>query len=80
MLYSKQNNWAFVHVPKNAGTSVEAPFTKLSKFNFREERLHFSVNVLNLKPETHHNKWNYWSERPEVKGLTPSCIVTESLG
>ena len=38
MLYSKVNTWAFVHVPKNAGISVEAPFVELRNPNFERER------------------------------------------
>jgi len=75
MLYSKVNTWAFVHVPKNAGTSVEAPFLRYSNPNFESERSHYQVDAFEVKPQAHHNKWNYWSERPEVKGLTPVALL-----
>ena len=39
MLYSKVNNWAFIHVPKNAGTSVEAPFLRYSNPDFEKRKI-----------------------------------------
>ena len=31
MLYSEKEKWAFVHVPKNAGTAVEYPLHQVFK-------------------------------------------------
>tara|TARA_R110002012_G_scaffold72261_3_gene184803 strand:+ start:10650 stop:11297 length:648 start_codon:yes stop_codon:yes gene_type:complete len=74
MLYSRVNNWAFVHVPKNAGTSVEAPFVELRNPNFERERKRYRVKALIPKLQAHHNKWSYWSEHSELKELTPVAL------
>ena len=57
MLYSEKEKWAFVHVPKNAGTAVEYPFTKFSNDDFMNARKRKSVKILNKSAPTHHNKW-----------------------
>lgn len=75
MLYSEKEKWAFVHVPKNAGTAVEYPFTKFSNDDFINARKKKSVKILNKSAPTHHNKWSYWSQFEELKHLTPIAIL-----
>jgi hypothetical protein len=75
MLYSENNKWAFVHVPKNAGTSVEYPFHKFSNPNFQNAKIEKGVKILHKGNPTHHNKWSYWSQFDEVKNHTPVALL-----
>ena len=75
MLYNKDKKWAFVHVPKNAGTAVEYPFTKYSNADFMKARKTKGVEILHKGSATHHNKWSFWSHFDEVKTLTPVALL-----
>lgn len=66
MLYNKKKGWAFVHVPNNAGTSVENSARKMD---------HEDHEWLIKGGQTHHNKWSYWSQFDEVKDLQPVGLL-----
>jgi len=68
MIYSKEGNWAFVHVPKNAGTSFVKPLRN------PKIRKALGVEFLEKGHSLHHNKWSWWSQFDEVKSLTPMAI------
>jgi hypothetical protein len=67
MIY-KPNEWAFVHVPKNAGTSFVRPLRNPKR------RKELGLELLDKGPSLHHNKWDWWSRFDEVKDLTPVGI------
>lgn len=84
MIYSKEKGWYFIHVPKNAGSSILKPFVPIGgklkqvKETQHEARLanRDKYNVKNIQASEHtvHNKASYWGER-DGKGLTPIAIL-----
>ena len=74
MLYNKDKQWAFVHVPKNAGTSIEFPFHEYSNPDFKNAKREKGVSIL-PGGEAHHNKWSFWSKFDEVKNLIPIALL-----
>lgn len=87
MIYSKERKWAFVHVPKNAGTCITSPYLYVRAHYDRltsdpikaeavaEKRKELGIGVMPFDQETHHNKWDYWSKFPEVKDLEPVALL-----
>ncbi len=87
MIYSKERGWAFVHVPKNAGTCISAPYLYVRAHYARltadpkkaelvaQNRKKLGINILPFNQETHHNKWEYWSKFQEVKDLEPVALL-----
>jgi len=64
MLYSSQKEWYFIHVPKNAGTSIVRP-----------NRSNPICECLEPNAEVYHNKNDYWSQYEVTKNLTPVAIL-----
>lgn len=78
MLYSRKKKWFFVHVPKNAGTSILHPFHR--EIKSEDERKVVIENRATQELSTivghhHHNKADYWLEYPELANLTPVAIL-----
>jgi len=84
MIYSKEKGWYFIHVPKNAGSSILKPFVPIGgKFKQVKETQHedwlanrdkYNVKNIQASEHTSHNKASYWGER-DGKGLTPIAIL-----
>ena len=58
MLYNDSEKWAFVHVPKNAGTAITLIADKIRRKNK-------AIKWMEMGNFAHHNKWSYWSKIPE---------------
>ena len=68
MLYNKKKGWAFVHVPKNAGTAIiQAADAMRSEDN--------SIEWMDRGDSVYHNKWSYWSQFDELKDLQPVGLL-----
>lgn len=76
MIYNKDRGWYFVHVPKNAGTAIEYPFTQQGNPNgyIQERELH-GIQTINPKPQTHHNKASFWQWAEFTNGLSPVALL-----
>lgn len=87
MIYSKEKGWYFVHVPKNAGTSILSQFASTGKLvggkeitreehqkkeKYREEN---GLKLLPFNRETLHNKASFWQWTEETNGLSPVAIL-----
>lgn len=80
MLYSKEKNWVFIHVPKNAGTSFKAMFTpcpygdEISVEDKIANREQYNIKRLFLKEyDAEHNKWEFWKKT--FDGFTPIAFL-----
>jgi hypothetical protein len=78
MIYNEFDGWCFIHIPKNAGSSVNnASFYGRNKAlsnlgNIFPQENH--VTRIQSKSDVRHNKWHYW--RDEIpKGLRPIAII-----
>ena len=81
MLY-KPDEWVFVHVPKNAGTSVQGDYTEMffdNRGRGAEQRIKArkdqGVHRYFIEGETEHNKWNYWKDKPNVQDCSPVALL-----
>ena len=74
MLYSKQNKWVFIHVPKNAGTAIQDYIRSTDGKGISEKTANRKSLNLDLymhgNPLLAHNKASYWSTYNFTKGLT----------
>jgi hypothetical protein len=83
MLYSEQNKWMFIHVPKNAGTSLQANYTDMGyddrgllSFDSRlENRVKAKVEHYFPKGDVVHNKWSYFKNNSKFEGFTPIALL-----
>lgn len=87
MLYDPEAGWYFIHVPKNAGTSIVSQFTLHKtpslqgearikrKIALHENRRKHGIKVLPYSIPTYHNKATFWSWTEETNGLHPIAIL-----
>lgn len=84
MIYSEEGGWYFIHVPKNAGSSILKLYMSIGgKFKMIEEVRYkqrisnkgkYGLGIINKDPNKAHNKASYWGERGG-KGLKPLAIL-----
>ena len=82
MLFSSKKGWLFIHVPKNAGTSLQANYSKM-KYDHRdlpkdrkvENRRLAEVEYASPKGDVNHNKWSYFRKEDNFKNLKPLGIL-----
>ena len=84
MIYSKEGGWYFIHVPKNAGSSILKPFVPMGgHFKMIDEapkeqrisnRKKYGLKIMKTDLHRAHNKASFWGER-DGKGLTPVAIL-----
>lgn len=82
MIYSKKNGWYFIHVPKNAGTSIASQFISRAKhpdekvkLRLKNNRIKYGIQVLPYSQPTYHNKVDFWQQLEVTKGLSPVAIL-----
>jgi len=68
MIYSKERGWYFVHVPKNAGTTISRMFSE-------NEDVRNFCQIERTKHEIHHNKASFWQWSEFTNGLMPVAIL-----
>lgn len=82
MLFDQKKGWVFIHVPKNAGTSVQADYTQMGfderglteeqRTKAREEQ---GLDRFFIKGDTEHNKWSFFKNKPVAKDLSPVALL-----
>jgi hypothetical protein len=82
MLYSKDKGWLFIHVPKNAGTSVQANYSQmhydhrgLSEEDRVKAREEYHLDRFFIGEQTEHNKWPFFKKTAQEKGLSPVGLL-----
>lgn len=90
MIYSKENKWYFIHVPKNAGSAILRKYVRLTKLvggnaefkwkDLQENKDELNLGVLEQNDHNNHNKASYWAWSEQTNGLHPLGILRNPWG
>lgn len=78
MIYDEPNGWCFIHIPKNAGSSVNNASFHGGNSALGNLRHMFpsdnTVTRMSSASFIRHNKWSYW-KKEVPRGLRPIAII-----
>lgn len=82
MLFSPKDKWMFIHVPKNAGTSLQANYTCMGYDDRNKSSESRLSNREKAKVEHYfpngdvvHNKWSYFKHDSKFQEFTPIALL-----